>query len=449
MTLTKTEAWTQVRNFLSAVDTFYKYTNENSSNYNDKEDTLLQSLEGPHTKSIVDHFGTLRGTMISTYNGFAPKLMDLYKSLAQYGYSLEVQGRDDRSILVALADAMNTASETILNRAMTYASITTGGSNVGNGTIYRCTKDVHGNNLEIAQSGTIRIDVTRDKNTGVAAGAEEITFRGNGVVARDIIEKGDSTNERLASVKIAPERDIIIDGDFRGIKSGALTADEQNNWTLSDKDDFEKDTTVFYRYQKGQESKLNGSGASLVAKSNTNNVSFFQYVARNNARLRQDVPYLLVCRVRIDNAATDGTVTLRLGTQTATLDVGAMAANTWVDVVLGIDEKGYFENFKENWLSPDNQDLGVRIGINVDSRETAGKIFFSNMELREGILFNGVYYFPMLGSNSGGSKDALVGDTWSFADTAADTGRMQLHNAQLLNFSLPHASSSPTYADIA
>lgn len=452
-TPTKAENWTQIQNYVALIDSNTNWANSNSPNYLGLEDTLQQSLEGQHSADINNYLRAWRNEINSRYTSHRAPLLTLFKELAKFGYSLSIEGKSDREILVDIAAAMDDASETVKNRAMTYGSISAGGSNVGSATIYRCTKDVHGNDLEIAVSGTVRADVTRDKNTGAVQGSELVTFRGNGNVRVDAIQFASSTNEVLRDVALinsGSSSSLVRDGGFSGLEtSSSFTKEEQTNWTLNDKTLWERDTTEFFRYKAGDGAKKNGVGVSLVAKSGTSDVSFFQYIGRTRVSFKKDVPYILVVRVMVDNTNTDGTLTIRLGSQTATLDLATLGANAYADVVIGTDEKGYFENFKENWTSADGQDLGVRVGCSVASRSVAGKIFFSEIVMAEGRLFNGVYYVPFAGQNAGGSDvDALVGDTYSWADSSSNTGRIQTTSAELLGFSFPHTSGTPTYADV-
>lgn len=449
----KAEMWTQISNFIALIDAHFVWTNTNSDNYLGLEDTLQQSLEGQHSNDVNSYLRSWRQQLNSRFSAHRATLLLMFKELAKFGYSLSTEGKTDRDILLEIANAMDGGSETVKNRAMTYGSISAGGSNVGSATIYRCTEDVHGNNLEIAVSGTVRADVVSDKNTGATQGNELVTFRGNGNVRVDNIQYASSTNEVLPSVQLQTSGNttgLLVDGSFDTLEtSSALTKNLQDNWTLNDYTLFERDASTFFRFKQGQGARVNGTGTALVAKSGTSDVWFAQYIGRTRKTFKKDVPYFLVLRVMVDNALTDGTLTLRLGTQTTTLDVSTLSANTWADVVLGTDDKGYFENFKENWIdSSTNQDLGVRVRVDVASRTVAGKIWFDEIVLAEGKLFNGVYYCPVAGGNADGSAaDALVGDTWSWADSSSNTGRIQTMCSELLKFSFPHTSGTPTYAD--
>lgn len=453
-TPTKSELWDQVTKHIAAADAFFKFANSNSPNYLGLEDSVIQSLEGQHAGSIASYYSSWRAEMNARFAAFRTPLLTLLRELAKFGYSLSVDRKTDRQVLLEIADAMNTASETVKNRAMTYGSISAGGSNVGSATIYRCTKDVHNNDLEVAVSGTVRADIVRDKNTGAVQGNEVLVFRGNGNVRVDSIQYADSTNEVVENKTLLTSGNnstLLKDGSFDQLETtSSLTKNDQpGGWKLSDYANFERDTTNFFRFKQGEGAKLNGGGTSLVAKSNTNDVWFAQYIGRSNSRFKADVPYFVAIRVMVDNVATDGTLTLRLGSQTVTLDLSPLSANVWTTLVIGLDNKGYFDVFKENWIDPDtNQDLGVRVRADVTSRTVAGKIYFDEMVMGEGIPFNGNYYFPVAGPNADGtSKDALVGDTYSWADSSANTGRIQTILSELLGFSFPHTGGTPTYAD--
>lgn len=448
-TPSKAELWTQISNFIKIVDQYWQFAATNSPNYVGLEDTFVQSVEGNNVGDYLQYLRGFRQELNSRYSSARQILSVLLIELAKFGYAINTNGKTDSEIYDELSDAMHDASETIKNRAYAYGSISAGGSNVGTATVLRNVKDRNDYNLEISVPGVQRIEVYQDKNQGAAQGSEVVKFFGQGNQRIDKIQYGTSTDEFKNNIILAnSSSSLLLDGSFDTLESGAaLTKNEQANWTLSDYTKFERDATTFFRFKSGQGAQLNGIGVSLVAKSNTDDVWFAQYVGRAKFSLNKKAPYFLVLRVMVDNASTDGTLTLRLGSQTTTLDVSTLSANTWANVIIGTDKKGYFENFKENWISAANQDLGIRVRVDVASRTVAGKIYFDEIVLAQAVKFNGAWYLPIAGQNSGGNADALNGDYWTFTDSVTNTGRNQYTIAELLGVSLPHTSGTPTYAD--
>lgn len=445
----KAELWTMISNLIKIIDQYWKFAATNTPNYVGMEDTLVQSLKGNNISSIVSYLNGFRSEINNRYESAKDSLMLLFKELAKFGYGINISGLTDTQVMQEISDAMHGSTETVKNRAYTYGSVTAGGSNVGSATVLRCTKDKNNYDLEIAEPGVQRIEIVRDKNMGAVGGQEGVLFYGEGNPRVDRIQYATSTNKIIQGKTLyTSQNGLLSNASFDQLETAsAFTTEEQNSWTLNDKAEFERSTTVFYRYKNDEGAKINGTGVSLVAKSTTNDISFLQYVARSKFTLNKNVPYFLVCRVMVDDTNTDGTFTLRLGSQTATLDLATLSANAWTNVIIGTDNKGYFDNFKENWLSVANQDLGIRVGGTVASRTVAGKIYFDELILAQGILFNGCYYLPIAGRNAGGSKEALEGDYYTFTDSVSDTGRNQYTIAELLSVSLPHTSGSPTYAD--
>lgn len=448
-TPTKTEIWDQISKYIKIIDALYKFGATNTPNFVAMQDTLVQSFEGNHVPTLAAYLQEWRNEINGRYNAGRTELATLFIELAKFGYSINTIGKPERQIFTEIAVAMNTAGDTIKSRDYTYGAIVTPGANVGSSTVLRNVKDKTGNDLEIAVAGVQRVEIVQDKNLGAVQGSELVRFFGQGNPRVDRIQYADSTSEVLDGQTLQRSVNSVLNsGSFDTLETGAaLTKNEQQNWTLSDFADFERDTSVFFRYSENNAAKVNGIGVSLKAKSNTNDISFAQYVAREKLQIEKNSPYFLVLRFYKDNALTDGSLTLRLGSQTFVQALVGLAANTWHNIVIGTDEKGYFDNFKENWISPANQDLGVRVEVSVTGRTVAGTYNFDEMVLKKGILFNGTYFLPLAGSNSGGAKDALEGDHHTFIDSEVQTGRNQYTIAELMGVSFPSTTGAPTFPD--
>lgn len=444
-TPTKAELWSQISAFIKIIDQGWKYAATNSPNFVGLQDALEQLLEGQHAVQVTQYLQQARAELNSRYLAGASTLRLMLIELAKWGYAVNTVSLTDAQIFEKLAEAMDTAGETIATRAYTFGSISAGGSNVSSATVLRNTKDRFDEPIEVAEVGVQRIEVIQDSSQGAQQGQELVRFFGQGNPRVDRIQLGTSTDKVVQGKLINSSNSLLINGSFDAIET-TLTKAEQTGWTLNDISLFSKETTTFFRWKSGDEARLNGTGASLKALSGTTNIWFAQYISREKLRIESGVPYFLVLRVMVDNASTDGTLTLRLGSKTVTLDVSTLSANTWANVIIGTDDKGYFENFKERWVSAANQDLGIRVRVDVASRTVAGAIFFDEIVLVKGVYFNGAYYCPLAGQNTATNTDAQTGDLWTFTDSATNAGRNQYTIAELLGVSLP-SDASPTYAD--
>jgi len=97
----------------------------------------------------------------------------------------------------------------------------------------------------------------------------------------------------------------------------------------------------------------------------------------------------------------DGTITLRLGTKTATFTVNAYANAAWHEISIGtFDSDGYYRNFKEDY---NNQ--GVRVEVELTGH-TTGTITVDDVILRQAYLWDGK---PIMITS--GRDDFLLGDT--------------------------------------
>lgn len=238
---TKAELWTMIANLVKLIDEFWKFGADNTPNFVDLEDTLVQSLEGNSTGSISQYVQTWRGEINSRYDAGRASLVQLFTDLARFGYSINTQGLQEREILVEIARAMDGLSETVKARDFTYGVLVAGGSNVGSSTVLRNTKDEHGNDLEIAVPGVQRIEVVQDGNMGATPGAEVVKIFGQGNPRIDRIQYGDSTDEVVLNTTLASSgnrnaqngRNFLVNGSFDSLETGtSLSKDEQTGWTL-------------------------------------------------------------------------------------------------------------------------------------------------------------------------------------------------------------------------
>lgn len=457
---TKAELFDQLTKFAKITDQLYQYGAENTPNYLDMEDSVIQALEGEHSEEVARFLRSHRGVLSSEYSKFRAPLMAIMRQIARVAFSISTRGLSDDQILEKISDEMDSASETIASRDITFASVSAGGSNVSTGKIYRCTDDKYSNKIESGEMGTVKLEVIQDFNSGTERGREKIRIFGSGNTKVDEINLG-SAPSIVGELTFKRSRDsLLTNGSFDQLES-SLTKDEQVGWTLSDRSNFSVVTestspSDLFRYTPGQETNTAGpTGKSLRF---TTNAWCAQYFSRETISRRvRDLskPFFLICRYMRKNSC-DGDLQMRLGTKTTSVALTGATNDQWADLVIGsgATSDGYFENFQEDWVDTsgsNNVPLGVRIRFDLTSA-TTGEVIIDEIILTQGVEYNGISYIAVCGDNTGStSGEAQVGDVWTFADayTSGGTaqGRTQEVIRRLTGKHLPHTTGTETYSD--
>lgn len=450
----KAELFDQLAKACKVRDELYKFGSENSDNFVDLMDAVVQALEGEHANEVLSALKNQRTSLNALLNQSVNYIIPIIKKIAEVGYSINTTGLTQSQIVEKIKDAMDAASETIASRELSFGSVSAGGSNVGDGTILRCTKDRHNNDLEGGEVGVVKIEVTADKNNaGTTPGREKARIYGSGIQKVDNVELNTATNLSQEINFVRSDNSILQNASFDDIED-SINSVEQTGWRLSDTADFTKiirnassSSGDVFRYTQGSERTTVPKGAALRFDDNG---SISQYVARSGKKLRRDVPYFLVVRWMRKSTA-DGTLTVNLGSQSVNVDVTTGTNDVWNNLVLGngATNKGWYDVFFEDWedtsVSP-SITLGVQIKVALASR-TTGTVIIDEIILVPGQLFNGVYYACV---SEKSNEDVLVGDNWTFTDAysgASYAGAIQETIRAITGNYLPHTSGVETYAD--
>lgn len=433
MTASKAELWDQLLELIKIIDQLEQFCNANTPNFLGMVDVVQQDYEGSHIGTTESYLKSWRSTLnglVGDQNLCTPLIIEL----AKQGYNSTATGV--AQALVDIAKGMDAGSETVRYRNWTYASVSAGVSNVGDGTVYRCTTDEYGNSIEVgaAKGGTVKIEIISDKNLGATAGNESASIYGSGVLPTDYIELGSAPGSQatISAQQSGSEGNLLSNPSFDEYSGTGATL-EFTDWTLSSPSDATADNTDVFRVE------TNDATDSYAVNFSADN-SLLCYLPAISAAIDTTRPVFLIVRYQRVSSA-DGTLTIRLGTQTETVDVSTKTNDVWNDLVLGIaDEKGWYEVFKEDYNDSGTK-RGVRVSIALSSN-TTGNVRIDCCLLIQPTLYDGKYYLL-----TAGETDYLRGDYFTFADTVANTGRTQYQLTQRYGVSLPHATSGETYAD--
>jgi len=422
MAASKTELWTQLANAIKILDELWKFGGNNVTNIIGLQDILVQSFNGNHASTTSASVAALRDS-ISTLSIDTTLLDSLILELASNGYSSLATDIDNA--LEDIAFAMDGLSETVLERNITYGSLVTGGSNVGDGILYRLITDQFANKIETMtfDGGTTRGTIQTDKNTGATSGTESMLLFGDGRQKVDELDLGDTPEGSITITAKRSDDGILTNGGFE-TSSGTAPTIVFTGWTPSVQANIDEETTTFHR------------GAKSI--NFIDNVEIEQHIVTAASSIDITKPVFLIVRFQ-RQLSCDGTLTIRLGSQTESVVLAAQTG--WNDLYLGIDnEKGWYDVFKE-----DDSSLGARVNIALSGR-TTGNLLIDEVILAQPDQFDGKWYLL-----TAGEADFINGDTFSFVDsvngTAGGDGRIQFTMSRLYQKYLPHTSGVPTYAD--
>lgn len=464
-TPTVAELWDQYAKFCKLYDEVYQFgaVNGSSLNWLDLQDSVIQALEGSHYNTVANNIGTSLSSLANLYLSGKQGAEAILRNILKIGYTIPDTGLNIQQVCELIAESLSDNSHTVKSRDYTLGTITADGSNVGSGVIYRTTKDKNNATIEVAQPGTVKIEVVNDKSSGARiAGQERIKFYGSGIRKENEIDLGTATNEvKETSFRTSQSPTaMVVDGSFENFVGSAdanPSSAVQGQWIIYNSSDAKDKTVVqiidkdssspdFYRYHKntGSEAK-NGRALKFVSDGYLS-----QYAGRNNRVFLADRPYILVARWMRKASAT-GNLTLALGSQTATTTIGSGTNDQWNSLVLGAststgDNEGWYDNFKQDWSNSgfDPADgEGVRIRFEVDTLAT-GTVIVDEIVCEPGFYFNGHWYFPISGGADG---DMVKGDFYTVSDSENATGRIQYTTARYFGKSFPSTTGTPTYAD--
>jgi len=419
MAASKAELWDQLLKAIKIIDETYKYTSVNATNYLGMQETLVTAFKGDHVSQTPQILASMRSQLSAIITQGSSLLRPVILELAKIGYNSTAT-----SVSTALDDirqGMVDAGETVKERDFTFGAISAAGGNNGDGTVYRITKDKDGHDLENAffEAGITKIEITSDFASGKTKGNEEALIFGSGEVKFDELNVGDTPSESLTVSAVTAADGLITNGDFE-TTSGATATTLFTGWTLGDVADFAEETVDMYRGARCLDFVDNGI--------------MTQYI--DGVTIDTSRPVFAIVRFERE-ASCDGTLTLRVGTQTEAVVLSAQSGWTDLAAGTGTSTEGWYDNFKEDFTGSQ----GIRITLELSGR-TTGNLLIDEFIVAQPVLYDGKYYLLVAGEN-----EYLQGDSFTFTDSVLNTGRTQAWIARLYGKYLPHTSGAPTYAD--
>lgn len=424
---TKAELWDQLGKALDITDTAFKFfSGEGPTVPNFLADTItLQDVfEGNHIGNTQQVLDSIRNNASNIVVQGVALLQYIIAELAKIGYYSISSSISD--LLDDIYDGMQALGETITSRAFTFGVLVVGGANIGDGVIYRLTKDRNNHDLEhaAAYAGITKIEIIADRYTGRSSGTEQAKLYGYGTTSQDVIEQGTCPDEVGTLISYRAQNGKLANASFDSY-AGAGAGFTLTNWTLSAPANFSENVALYFRKTPGST-----TGVSLEFADNGN---IEQKLTVNSVVFDKSKPVFLIVRYyRKTNC--DGTLTIKLGSQTEAINLATVANATWIDITLGTgtNRKGWYDMFAED-------NAGVKLTL---AGRTVGTLLVDEIILVQPTKYDGKYYLLVAGGT-----DFLKDDYWTFTDTVLNTGRIQYMVSKLYGKYLPHTAGVPTYVD--
>jgi len=426
------EVWTQLTNAVKIFDDLRNVGNVTSPTLISSLDTYIQSLEGDAATTGGSFARSLRASfanlVASTGGMMVPHLLDLAKVILSDALSAE-------AALVDLYRYMNDNGYRIKSRAWSFGAIANGGSNVGNGTIYKLVFDQFGYTIESCHPTKTTFRCIQDSNSGSLPGREVFeVFQRNAPL--DDLEL-DGSGFRSVVVGHAGD-EILRNASFQVFTGTASAPTDIPNWSWSgaaiSNATFEFSSTTNNWYRKSPEEAQNspstgGTPYGLICKATGILSQKIRYLGIN---LSFNVPYIFGIRWRRDPTgftAGTGAITLRLGSNAlATVAVAAQAGWETLTQPLPLTTSNWLKNFNEN-------DLDFAIDITV----TTNVLCIDDCFCGPMSQFDGLWYFAV-----GGATNWLREDYHTFTDTEVGSKVQREIALTFPGYYLPSAPAAPS-----
>ena len=334
--------------------------------------------------------------------------------LLEYAKAVNCPFTDPQLILRWLYQYYIDNSKRVASRAISFGSVSLGGSNVGNGTIYRLTTDANSLAIENTFAQLISLICIRDRNSGAQVQQEVFQISG-GEANKDLILVTGSGNVGTVSAISAANSLAYIQTPSFDTLNGTGT-DKFPGWTIAGSaSNYSQDATVYRTYY--------GAPSTPYSLKQTASDTIAQAFTVNNSQFDPNVPmYLHVAVNGSAGTASGGTLTLTFGDQTVSATIASLSPG-WNLIQLGLSAKNWYQIF-----------MGTAPTLSLAwASASSGYVLWDDVTLAPFQNFDGLWYAPV-----GGTTPFIVNDTATFTDTeAGTTGLINYHFWQAYGLTLP------------
>lgn len=392
---TLAEANTEFKNVVKPHTDLEAHFSTQVSDY----DSAEQDLEGDFLPAaIVGGLADLRRRLSEAidWRGRARAIADAWAREV-----LRVAGQPADDLWGRAHRYLHEQSQTFNDRGWTRGSASAGGGNVGTGTLVRLTVDWEAYNLQGGHVETKTWECVQDQNLGVLKGAEvfrvagedaskdNLDYQGSGLVAFVVAKHSGS----------GPGASILRNSSWDATFTGSSGTDKIPGWTIGGTASKVTAGTSGFRTAPGSSSQ-----GTLVFDNDsaaTNEVTQALSLQRLSA-FSERTPWMLQVAYKKSSSGATGSLVLKMGNKSTTLDLSTIGDTNWHVLQFTIDKNVYYRNWKE-----DAPDIEVEV-----TNLSAGTLTLDDLIFAPWDLVDGTFYWL-----TGGATAFLHRDVFTVADS--------------------------------
>lgn len=318
-----------------------------------------------------------------------------------------------------------TNSQSVKERDITFGAISAGGSNVGTGVVKRLYTDRNSQDMEAVSLTAKKILCTADSNSGTKVSQELFAFL-HSVTQTDGLDIT-ALSSGISSAASGPENSLITNGSFEQLDGSAITSlSTVPGWTvITSIANLNYDATNYFATSPTERD----SGNSYALKFLTNE-KITQSLRAQGKTINPLLPYTFFLWYNRQVGSCDGTLTIRMGTTTASVVLAAQTG--WNLLELTLNQTLWYSTFKED-------DINLEIEL---SGRTTGTLLIDFVTFDVLKAFDGTFFIIQPGATP-----FRKGDVFTLTDSLTGAeGKIQYFLSRLFGVYAPH-SGTPTIAD--
>ncbi len=438
MAPTKADLITQLKNAAKALEIDWLHASQNADNVLAQEDVIIQALEmtSGNAAAELSALTSRRAAMNAMIQQGAVRAI-LDPVIIEWGKLLNVPETDPDTILrPRMSDQFIVDGDSVKDRDITRGAAVAGGSNVGDGSLLRNTTDADSEPIESSYVEIKTFEITpfagQDANTGATRNREVFSVLGGDKAPDELERTGSGVDTTIRLVEASES--IVVNAGF-DLYTGTIGSPTGiPSWTSSvtvDSSNYEFSETDIYQ------PKPNANVTRLSLNIKAMAAALTQRLDLRSGSILPETPYIVQIAFNRSVGSADGTLTLALGTASASV---AMAAQSgWQVLRLPIGADSWLKNFNED-------ELDVSISR---TSGTTGELLIDDL-----ICVPMTFIDEGLGGGSwwamvGGETPFLTGDVFTVTDTFASSDSViqkWLWRGYGTSGYLP-SSSTPTISD--
>lgn len=309
-----------------------------STTFNSLDDTVKTGAVGDFATQLSQAVDGVRAQIAAGISDASVKaLMD--PVMRTYGIIIQSTWSDPAKIVDDLYDYFHANSLTVRSRVFSFGSVSTG-SAVGNGTIYRLTKDDKNYDIEGGWAQKVTVECRRDLMTGADKHEEQFVIFGESRGKDNGFERGSGGAEKPTKALSARDSQSVGITNPSFSQVGAATSGQTlsgqtfNGWTVSGTLGNIKVRTSSGNYYRD----FPGDSSPKAIFLQTNEAI---EQSLSGARIDQNKPYFVQLAYKPES--TSGSLTLIVGDQSAAVVLSGKSG--WNTLRLGIGDDNWPDVF--------------------------------------------------------------------------------------------------------